>query len=94
MTPDGRFIAFYSLATTLTPEATAGIFWRDPWHGPASYGRFSADALPAGASLDARSGALAWQPAAGVGGTHDIVVTRTCGGSREQLTVRIVFEKR
>ena len=29
ITPDGRFIAFYSEATNLTPEATPGIFWRD-----------------------------------------------------------------
>jgi hypothetical protein len=67
----------------------------DPWHGAASCGTFTAASLPAGASLDARTGALAWQPAAGVGGTHDIIVTRTsCGGTREQLTVRIVFDAR
>jgi Tol biopolymer transport system component len=67
----------------------------DPWHGPASCGRFTAATLPAGASLDPRSGVLAWQPAAGVGGTHDILVTRTsCAGSREQLTVRVVFDPR
>jgi hypothetical protein len=67
----------------------------DPWHGAASCATFTAAALPAGASLDARSGVLAWQPAAGVGGTHDIAVTRTsCGGLREQLTVRVVFETR
>lgn len=126
MTPDGRFIAFYSAATNLTPEATSGVFWRDlvagvthfvapgangpvtisddgqglelrldPWHGAASCGTFTAAALPAGASIDARSGVLAWQPAAGVGGTHDIAVTRTsCGGVREQFTVRIVFDTR
>jgi Tol biopolymer transport system component len=67
----------------------------DPWHGPASCGTFTAAALPAGASLDARSGLLAWQPAAGVGGAHDITVTRTsCGGTSEAIAVRVVFEKR
>lgn len=66
----------------------------DPWHGAGSCGTFAAASLPAGASLDARSGVLAWQPAAGVGGTHDIAVTRTsCGGLREQLTVRVVFDR-
>ena len=38
---------------------------------------------------------FAWQPAPGVGGAHDIAVTRTsCGGTTEAIAVRVVFEKR
>jgi hypothetical protein len=67
----------------------------DPWHGPGSCARFTAATLPAGATLDARSGTLVWQPAAGVGGTHDIRVVRTsCGGASEAIAVRVTFELR
>ena len=67
----------------------------DPWHSRGSCARFSTRELPPGASLNAETGVLAWQPAAGAGGVQTIEVIRTsCGGAEEAIAIRVVFDLR
>lgn len=83
-------------AYTITVRDLGRIELRlDPWHSRGSCARFSSRELPPGASLNAETGVLSWQPAAGAGGVQTIQVVRTsCGGTEETLTLRVVFQVR
>jgi hypothetical protein len=45
--------------------------------------------LPAGASLDERTGTFSWQPGLAFGGTHELLFTRAAGGATEAIAVHV-----